>query len=209
MAGQNDSYAINKNKKKKGNIEMKKEEKIRAEKAAVYDAMPWRQAPVKGVDNGAGGRAQELKNATPNSRKTVVSARDKADNYVSIYDGSGKPHRYEAESKINGGRLDHIIELAEAMRKGKRIAYVLYTLDVCNANTGYSLRHADTIIVPADVFMDAVERVGAIKTNRHNGVIRGYSLQHTLKAWFDWVVDYPVKYNPAERYEAWEFMGVE
>lgn len=190
---------------------MKKSEAkiIREAHIASYDAMPWRQAPVKGVDSGAGGRAQELRNATPASKKTDVSTRDKADNYVSIYDTDGKAHRYEAESKINGGRLDHIIELADAMRKGKRVAYVLYTLDVCNKNTGYSLRHADTIIVPANVFMDAVERVGAVKTNRHNGEVRGYSLQHTLKAWYDWCVEYPVKYQPAERYEAWEFIGVE
>ena len=188
---------------------MNKYQKIREEIAAEYDAMPWRQAPVKGVNSGAGGRAQELKNATPASKKTTVSAQGKIDNYVSIYDASGKAHRYEAESKINGGRLDYIIELANAMHKGKRVAYVLYTLDVCNANTGYNLRHADTIIVPADVFMAAVERIGAIKTNRHNGEVRGYSLQHTLKAWFDWVSEYPVKYDPAERYEAWEFVGVE
>lgn len=187
---------------------MKKEEKIRIEKAAEYDAVPWRQAPTKGVNSGAGGCSQELKNATPASRKTDVSAQGKIDNYVSIY-SDGKAHRYEAESKTNGGRLDHIIELATAMRKGKRTAFVLYTLDVCNANTGYSLRHADTIIVPADVFMNAVERIGAVKTNRHNGVIRGYSLQHTLKAWYDWCVEYPVKYQPTERYEAWEFVGVE
>jgi hypothetical protein len=188
---------------------MRKEEKIRAEKAAQYDAINWRTMPTVGVDSGAFGRACELKNATPASRKTSVSARGKVDNYISIYDALGRLHRYEAESKVNGGRLDHIIELAEAMRKGKRVAFILYTLDVCNKNTGYQPRKADTIIVPADVFMSAVERIGAMKTNRHNGEVRGYSLQHTLKAWFDWVVDYPVKYQPAARYEAWEFIGVE
>lgn len=188
---------------------MKKEQKIREIKASYYEAMKWRTMPAVGVDSGAFGRACELRNSTPASKKTCVSAQGKIDNYVSIYDVNGKAHRYEAESKVNGGRLDHIIELADAMRKGKRIAYVLYTLDVCNANTGYALRHADTIIVPADVFMAAVERIGAVKTNRHNGEVRGYSLQHTLKAWFDWCVEYPVKYNPSERYEAWEFLGVE
>lgn len=188
---------------------MNKYQKVREQKASYYEAAKWRTLPVIGVDNGAFGRACELRNSTPASRKTDVSAQGKIDNYVSIYSADGKVHRYEAESKTNGGRLDHIIELATAMRKGKRTAFVLYTLDVCNANTGYSLRHADTIIVPADVFMNAVERIGAIKTNRHNGVIRGYSLQHTLKAWYDWCVEYPVKYQPTERYEAWEFVGVE
>lgn len=188
---------------------MKKAQKIREAKASYYEATKWRTMPAAGIDNGAFGRACELRNSTPASRKTGVSAQGKADNYVSVYDADGKAHRYEAESKVNGGRLDHIIELANAMRKGKRIAYVLYTLDVCNANTSYQPRKADTIIVPADVFMTAVERIGAVKTNRHNGEVRGYSLQHTLKAWFDWCVEYPVKYNPAERYEAWEFVGVE
>lgn len=188
---------------------MRKEAKIRAAKVSYYEAIKWRTAPMIGVDNGAFGRACELKNSTPASKKTCVSAQGKADNYISVYDSLGKPHRYEAESKVNGGRLDHIIELAEAMRKGKRIAFILYTLDVCNKNTGYQPRKADTIIVPADVFMAAVERIGAIKTNRHNGELRGYSLQHTLKAWYDWVETYPVKYQPNAHYEAWEFIGVE
>lgn len=178
---------------------------IRLGNIANYESIPWRQAPTKGIDNGAGFRAQELKDAPKNSLKTDVSCREKHDNDRWVIGLDGKRHKAEFESKGNGGRLDHIMEMAA--KGGYR--YVVYTLDVCNKNTGYERRTAPQIVVPADVFMAAAERLGAIKTNRHNGVVRGYSLQHTLKAWYQWVLEYPVKFAENEKFEAWMFEGLE
>lgn len=184
----------------------RKEKTIRDTKAQVLRQENWRAAPVKGVKNYANGAAQELCDASPASKKTEVSARGVHDNdrYITCQDG--KKRRIEVESKTSGGRLDHIIEMCESQHPER--CFVAYTLDVCNKNTGYSLRRLPTIIVPATVFMEAVYSLGAIKENRLHGVLRGYSLQPSLKRWAAWVEEYPIKYDPNEPLEWWMFEGL-
>lgn len=185
---------------------MKKEQKIRLEKASALKTENWRTMPIKGARNCANGQAQELLDTAPTSKKIDVAPQGKHDNDRYMVMQDGKKRRIEIESKTSGGRLDHIMEMAAADKGNK---FVAYTLDVCNKNTGYQLRQYPTIIVPAKVFMAAVERLGAIKENRHEGKLRGYSLQPSLKRWAAWVEAWPVKYDPSEPLEWWLFEGLE
>lgn len=186
---------------------MRKEQKIRIEKANELKSEDWRTSPIKGARNCANGQAQELLDASPNSKKVDVAPQGKHDNDRYIVGRDGKKHKIEVESKTSGGRLDHIIEMSQA--KNAEYKFVAYTLDVCNKNTGYQLRQLPTIIVPAKVFMNAVYELKAIKENKHQGKLRGYSLQPSLKRWAAWVEAWPVKYDPAEALEWWMFEGLE
>lgn len=186
---------------------MRKQQKIRLAKASELKSENWRTSPIKGACNYANGQAQELLDTSPSSKKTGVSPQGRHDNDRYIICQDGKKRRIEVESKTSGGRLDHIIEMSQA--KNADFKFVAYTLDVCNKNTGYKLRQLETIIVPAKVFMNAVYSMKAIKENRHDGKLRGYSLQPSLKRWAAWVEAWPVKYNPSEPLEWWMFDGLE
>lgn len=188
-------------------ITRKQAENIRKAKIAEYAQINAFQAPKIGLDNGAFGRLKELANTSRNSIKTSVSAQDQHDNDKFVIGRDGKKHRAEIESKVNGGRIDHILEMAQSANTEYK--FVVYTLQVCNANTSGKTRACEDVIIPAKLFIEKLVEFGAIKTNKLNGVLRGYSIQHTKKAWYEWINEYPVKYNPDDIYEWWMFDGLE
>lgn len=173
---------------------------------ADYSEINCFQVPQVGLDSGSFGRLKELANASKNSTKSAVSAQDRHDHDRIVIGRDGKRHRAEFESKVNGGRLDHIIDMASS---GSEYKFVIYTLQVCNANTSGKMRACEDIIVPAKLFVKKLFELGCVKTNKLNGEVRGLSIQHTKKSWYEWVNEYPVKYSSDELYEWWMFEGLD
>ena len=174
------------------------QEKI--EKFAARNAF---QTPCKGVDNGAAGRVFELMNARDGSLKRGISKGKQPDNYVSVIQPDGTKKRYELESKTNGGRVD---EVMEKLNNGRDF-FVAYSLSICNKNTNGKVREAEPIICPASVFIAALEECGAFKAvNGKDGVQNGIAIQVSKKSWFEWVDNYPVKWDRDFDYSWFDFV---
>lgn len=187
-------------------ITKKQAENLRKEKIAEYGKINPYQVPHIGLDSGAFGRLKELANTSKQSIKTGVSAQNQHDNDKFIIGRDGKKHKAELENKVNGGRIDHILEMAKSANAEYK--FVVYTLQVCNANTSGKMRACEDVIIPAKLFINKLVEFGAIKANKLDGVIRGYSIQHTKKAWYEWINEYPVKYDAEATYEWWMFEGL-
>ena len=161
------------------------------------------QAPRKGIDNGAAGRVFELMNARDGSMKCGVSQGKIADNYISIIQPDGSKKRYELESKTNGGRVDEVMEKLERGRE----FFVAYRLSICNSTTGGKLRETAAIICPASVFIDALKECNALRViNGKDKQPNGISIQVSKKAWFEWVDNYPVKWDRDFDYSWYDFV---
>lgn len=134
----------------------------------------------KEKDNGGIGKAFEIACQSIFSSRTNYAKQGKNDKTMLI---NGK--RVSVEIKTNGGRLDDVT--AE---------YVIYGFDICNSTTKGKRRVADVILVPRNEFFDALNACGAIKEIYHDHKVDGHAIQPSKKAWFEWVSNYPVKWNP-------------
>lgn len=184
---------------------MTKFEAIRNEKIAALEAVNIHVKPTKGVNSGAHGCAFELANAPKSSRKTEVSRGGRVDNVKSLYirDENGNISKENFESKTTGGRVTSIIAALENGNDG----YVVYELNICNKNTDYKPYNPPAIVCKYSVFMAALEECKAIKgaTDRH-GNFNGYQIQPSIKAWINWVSDYPVKWEREAVYDWFDFI---
>ena len=175
-----------------GRITKSEAKAIRQGKINTFSSRNAFQAPRKGVDNGAAGRVFELMNARDGSTKCGVSKGKQADNYVSIIQPDGSKKRYELESKTNGGRVDEVMEKLD----NGRDFFVAYSLSICNKNTCNKVRETAAIICPASEFIAALSECGALKTvNGRDGTPNGIAIQVSKKSWFEWVDNYPVKWD--------------
>lgn len=186
-----------------GRITKSEAKAIREEKINTFASRNPFQAPRKGVDNGAAGRVWELENACDNSIKCGVSKGEQADDYVWVNQQDGTKKRYEREDKTNGGRVD---EMMRKVERG-RYYYVAYKLSICNKNTGYKVRECEPILCPVDVFLAALEECGALKVqNGKDGQPNGIAIQVSKKSWFEWVDNYPVKWQRNTVYNWFDFV---
>lgn len=186
-----------------GRITKNQAKAMRQEKIEKFAARNAFQAPRKGVDNGAAGRVFELKNARDGSLKCGISKGKQADNYISILQADGSKIRYELESKTNGGRVD---EVMEKLARGREF-FVAYSLSICNKNTSGKIREAEPIVCPASLFIAALEECGALKAvNGRDGQQNGIAIQSSKKSWFEWVTDFPVKWDKDWEYSWFDFV---
>lgn len=171
----------------------------RDEKIAYYNSIDFRQATSAHVDNGAFGKSLELTLTRDKSLKTRVSKETNSDNYFSFNNGSKRIAK-AVEVKTNGGRIGKIIK---AVEKGKN-GYVIYQLNVCNSTTKNKLRYTDPLIMTYEKFVNALIECGAIRTLVKDGV-QEYAIQPSNKAWYEWLLDYPVIYDINEVYSDIDF----
>ena len=153
-------------------------------------------------DNGALGRIFELQCASEYSRKTRVSKQGQADVYIKYGKGNVK-----AECKTNGGRI-------EALYDAKAPKFVIYRLDfVQHHKAGKHTeaydeeRHIDPVVIPTALFLAKLEEFNAIKST--NGKNPELAIQPSSKKWFEWLLDYPITYNPEWRYTEDDFEGLD
>ena len=155
-----------------------------------------------GHDCGAKGRIFELECASAGSRKTRVSKQGQADIYVHFENGN-----YSAECKINGGRI-------ESLKKAKAPKFVIYRLDFIqkhkaskNRPAWNEVRHVNPVLIPTEIFLNALVRFNAIKST--NGNNPELAIQVSSKKFYEWLLDWPIPYEPGLHYTADDFEGLE
>lgn len=161
-------------------------------------------------DYGRFGRAFELKCARTNSRKTSVSKQGQIDVHVKFISENGKTYYVPCEAKTNGGRIDELLN-------GSKAKYVIYDLHFVQKHKATKKHDAweehrdleQPVIIPKALFLAKLTEFGIIKAINKKGKFDGYGIQASSKKWFDWLSDYPVKFDNENAYEAWEFEGLE
>lgn len=164
---------------------------------------------MNNADDGRFGRAFELNCARLNSHKTSVSKQGQVDVSVKFIDGNGKVKYVPCEAKINGGRVDELLN-------GSKAKYVIYRLDFIQKHKASKTREAwdevrtvEPVIIPKALFLAKLKEFNAIKVINRNGEFDGYGIQVSSKKWYEWLADYPVKFDNENAYEEWEFEGLE
>jgi len=139
-------------------------------------------------DSGRYGKAFEiaLKTATNNT----VAGHNKTDKKMAIIDNNGKKHFASVEIKTNGGRIDDI----------NNSDYIIYAMDICNSTTKGNRRIAEPIIMKTETFMAILKKCGAIKTVNKGGMLDGYAIQVSNKAFYEAMVNYPNKFILGKTY---------
>jgi hypothetical protein len=153
-------------------------------------------------DPGALGRVFELECAATYSRKTAVAKQGAADVFIKYERG-----HVAAECKTNGGRIG-------ALRKPNAPRFVIYKLDFiqhhkAGKNTAAydEERHIDPVLIPTAIFLAALDRFGATKST--NGKFPEEAIQPSSKKFFEWLLDWPIPFDPALTYTADDFEGLE
>lgn len=154
-------------------------------------------------DNGAMGRVFELECASAGSRKVRVSKQGQADVYIHFGKGN-----VAAECKTNGGRI-------ESLRKPGAPKFVIYRLDFVQKHKATKggkpawdeVRTIDPVLIPTAVFLAALDRFGATKST--NGRNPEEAIQVSSKKFYDWLLDWPIPYEPGQHYTAEDFEGLE
>ena len=164
---------------------------------------------MNNADDGRFGRAFELTCARLNSHKTCVSKQGQVDVSVKFIDGNGKVKYVHCEVKTNGGRVDELLN-------GSKVKYVIYRLDFVQKHKASKTREAwdevrtvAPVIIPKALFLAKLKEFNAIKVINRNGEFDGYGIQVSSKKWYEWLADYPVKFDNENAYEEWEFEGLE
>lgn len=164
---------------------------------------------MNNADDGRFGRAFELSCARANSRKTSVSKQGQVDVSVKFIDGNGKVKYVPCEAKTNGGRVDELLN-------GSKAKYVIYRLEFIQKHKASKTRDAwdevrmvEPVIIPKALFLAKLKEFNAIKAINRNGEFDGYGIQVSSKKWYEWLAEYPVKFDNENAYEEWEFEGLE
>lgn len=153
-------------------------------------------------DDGAMGRVFELECASAYSRKTRVSKQGQADLYIKYGRGTVK-----AECKTNGGRI-------ESLRQPDAPRFVVYRMHFVQKHKAGKhteaydeVREIDPVLIPTAVFLAALDRFGATKST--NGKNPEEAIQVSSKKFFEWLLDWPIPYEPNLRYTEDDFEGLE
>lgn len=162
------------------------------------------------ADCGRYGRAFELQCARAKSRKCAVSEQNETDVHVKFIGENGNVYYVPCEAKTNGGRIDELLS-------GSKAQYVVYDLHFVQKHKATKKHDAweehrdlkQPVIIPKALFLAKLTEFNAIKAINRNGEFDGYGIQVSSKKWFEWLNDYPVKFDNENAYEPWEFEGLE
>lgn len=160
-------------------------------------------------DDGRRGREFELACARDKSQKIRVSAQGRPDVYVKFVNADGKARYIPCEAKTNGGRIDELLGNSKAR-------YVIYKMEFVQKHKACAKRGAweeirtvEPVIIPKALFLSKLKEFNAIKPINRHGEFDGYGIQVSSKKWYEWLADYPVKFDNENAYEEWEFEGLE
>jgi hypothetical protein len=147
-------------------------------------------------DDGRYGKVAEILAKSNGSNARNYAKQGKADCFVWIEDEDGKRHRYTAECKTNGGRISSL--------RGKNAPrFVVYSMDLCNSTTKGKRRVVEPRVIRTELFLAKLAEFKAIKETKgkHNEL----AIQPSKKAFYEWLLDYPVTYDPNETYYESDF----
>ena len=157
------------------------------------------------TNDGAKGKIFELECATKNSRKIDIGEVNESDVFIHV---GSRNSNVKAEVKTNGGRIESLIN-------GKNPAkYIIYRLDIdVKLPAGKTKpariehRHVSPVLIPTDIFINALIRFNAIKNT--NGKQPERAIQVTSKKLYNWLLEWPIPYDPTLIYQISDFEGLE
>lgn len=162
-------------------------------------------------DPGRFGRAFELTMAPKNSTKKAVGKVGETDILLYFKDEtlkSGK-RRIPCEVKTNGGRVDSLLN---GTNKAK---FVVYRMDFIQKHRAGKKtpareehRYIPPVIIPTEIFLQALVACNALKAINHNGEQDGVGIQVSSKKFYEWLLDWPIPYDPDKVYTLDDFDGL-
>ena len=154
-------------------------------------------------DCGRFGRVAELESHSVNSKRVKVAGVNEFDGYLHI---DSKHNNTPYERKTNGGRI-------EALRGPKAVKFVVYSMHFVQKHKAgkhteawEEVREIDPVVIPTDVFLAALDRFGATKST--NGRNPEEAIQVSSKKFFEWLLDWPIPYEPGTVYTMEDFEGL-
>ena len=169
-----------------------------AQKARKAKALEHLAAAIRPInpDCGGYGKAAELLAKSNGSKAKNYAKQGKSDCFVWIETEDGKRCRYNAECKTSGGRI-------ASLRQANAPKYVVYSLDVCNKNTGYKRRVVEPKVMRTEYFLALLDSFHATKVT--NGEHSEEAVQPSNKGLYLALLDYPVDYDPNATYYESDF----
>lgn len=119
------------------------------------------------------------------------------------FEVNGKIRYIDGECKTNGGRVDTLLD------GSNKAPFVIYAMHLCNSTTKGKLREVPAVIIPTELFCTKLREFGALKEIRHNGKVDGIAIQPSNKAWYEWLLDYPMVYDKSVTWTYEDFEGLE
>lgn len=119
------------------------------------------------------------------------------------FEVNGKIRYLAGEVKTNGGRVDTLLNGTN------KAPYVIYAMHLCNSTTKGKLREVAPVIIPTALFCAKLTEFGALKEVRHNGKVDGIAIQPSNKAWYEWLLDYPMVYDKTLTWHEDDFEGLD
>lgn len=165
-------------------------------------------------NDGYEGIVFEMDCAREKSRKTCVSKQGQVDVSVKVI-VNGKARYLPAECKVNGGRVDTLLNGTNKSR------FVIYRLNFTQkhkatkkAEAWEEIRSVPALLIPTALFTAMLIECNAIKEVRHNGEVDGIGIQPSSKRMYERLSAYAENFpdmifSPENDYEDWMFQGLE
>lgn len=158
--------------------------------------------------DGCMGCVAEVLAATTHSKKETISNAGRVDCFIRYRTESGHIIPVSVERKTNGGRVRTVeTEFSKAEEMSGK--FVVYSMDVCNAATSNLRRRVQPVVIPRKLFMEKLVEFKAIKSVNRNGELEGFAIQVSKKAFYEWLLDWPVVYDRNAVYCDDDFEGLE
>ena len=160
-------------------------------------------------DDGAKGKAFELECARLLSHKTTVAKQGEIDVKIKMY-VNDKITYVPAECKINGGRIDSLID---GTNKAKFVIYKLHYIQKLKDRV--EERNIEPVVIPTELFINMLTEINAIKTVAHGGIVDGLAIQPSSKKMYNRLLAYienygdTVLFDNEKVFDDWGFEGLE
>lgn len=176
---------------------------IRDARIAQLSTVEFRVKPTKGIDSGAGGKLFELEQTRETSTKSRVSSPAQVDNYLNM---DGRPQA--VEMKTNSGEISAIVQ---AVAEGKD-GYIVYALEMNNANTNRQWRVIPPMILKWSTFVSMATDAGCIREKKTSRGTMTIALEGSSKKWYNalnrYLEDTGLIYNKEMKYTKDMFVGL-
>lgn len=176
---------------------------VRNARIAQLSTVEFRVKPTKGIDSGAGGKLFELEQTRETSTKERVSSPAQVDNYLNM---DGRPQA--VEMKTNSGEISAIVQ---AVAEGKD-GYIVYALEMNNANTGRQWRVIPPVILKWSTFVSMATDAGCIREKKTTRGTQTIALEGSSKKWYialeRYIENTGLIYNKDMRYNKEMFAGL-
>ena len=149
---------------------------IRDRRIAELEKIEYRVKPTKGIDSGAGGKLFELEQTRDTSTKTRVAGESKVDNYMNL-----NHHAQAVEMKTNSGEISTTLAKVASGKGG----FIVYRLEMNNANTNHEWRVVPAVIMKAETFVAMATECKCIRAKKTTRGTITYAIEASNKDWYN------------------------